>query len=66
MCLVTFWKENWTFYTIKNIVLGKSQKLHFSTGVSPCFQWEYNRVILSGEENENGEKTTVGLIGIIT
>ena len=28
-------------YTIKNIVLGKSQKLHFSTGVSPCFQWEF-------------------------
>ena len=41
MCLVTFWTENWTFYTIKNIVLGKSQKLHFSTGVSPCFQWEF-------------------------
>ena len=29
------------FLHCKNIVLGKSEKLHFSTGVSPCFQWEF-------------------------
>ena len=29
------------FLHCKNIVLGKSQKLHFSTVVSPCFQWEF-------------------------